>query len=448
MADTSGSGSGQTYYRKSDPVPPLGAKTPVTLGIVIIILFFGVFGGWAAIAPLQSAAVAPGVVNVETKRKTVQHLEGGIIEKVLVRDGDVVNAGQPLVILDKTQTRMTLDILKGRFWTAKALQARLIAERDRQGTILFPPQLLDRRDNPEIKEMMEGQSNIFDARHQADADQIAIYRQHIAQNAAEVKGLKGQIAAQENQLRLIEEEIADVNALFKKGVASKSVLLALLRRKEEIKGSRSRNLALIAQSQQIAAETKILISQLRTKRLNEAVEQLQEAQNEIHDLEERIHASKDILSRTVIRAPIEGTIVGLQVHTPGGVISPGAPLMDIIPNKDRLIIEAHVDANDIDVVHPGLMAQIRFSAFSQRNILPIEGKVISVSADRLIDDRSGQAYYLTQIELAEDPSIKLDGASIGQGMAAEVMIITGKRTAFDYLMQPIARTFERSLREN
>ncbi len=448
MPDTSGSGSGQTCYRKSDPVPPLGAKTPVTLGIVIIILFFGGFGGWAAIAPLESAAVAPGVVNVESKRKTVQHLEGGIVKNVLVRDGDVVHAGQPLVILDKTQTRVTLDILKGRFWTAKALKARLVAERDRQGTIHFPPQRLDRRDKPEIKEMMEGQTNVFNARHQADADQIAIYRQRIAQNTAEVTGLKGQITAEENQLLLIEEEIADVDALFKKGVASKSLLLALRRQKEEIKGSRSKNLALIARVRQIIVETKILISELGTKRLNEAVEQLQQVQNDIHDLEERIHASEDILSRTVIRAPMEGTVVGLQVHTPGGVIGPGAPLMDIIPNKDRLIIEAHVDTNDIDIVHPGLMAQIRFSAFSQRNILPIEGKVISVSADRLIDDRSGQAYYLTQIELTEDPKEKLGGASISQGMAAEVMIITGKRTAFDYLMQPIARTFERSLREN
>ena len=426
---------------------PTGVRLTVMTGFAIIAVFFGGLGVWAVVAPLESAAIAAGTVIVDTNRKTIQHLEGGIVSEILVRDGDKITPGQVLIRLDETRPRSTLDLLQGRRLAASALEARLAAERDGRAEIIFPRNLLDRLSDPNLVKISDGQVNIFKARRKALSGQVAIHGQRIAQIAEEIKGLKGQIKAENDQLELINDEIRDVSHLVEKGYARKTRLRALQRRLSEIKGSRAHNRAQIARAKQSIGESNIRIADLRTGMLNDVVVQLREVQSELFDLAERIRAAEDVLRRTEIRAPQAGTVVGLQVHTVGGVIGPGTPLLDIVPSGDRLVIEAHVDPMDIDVVHPGLTAQVRITAFNARNIEPLKGRVMSVSADRLIDEHSGQPYYLIRVEITRDPAKVMDRATLYPGMSAEVMIVTGTRTALEYIVKPITTGLNRAFRE-
>ena len=431
-----------------DSQATVGITGPVTAGLVIIALFFGGFGGWAALAPLESAAIAQGVVSVESNRKTVQHLEGGIIQEILVRDGDVVVLDQLLVRLDDTQPRASLDLLHGRRNAAAALAARLSAERDRMDAVAFPDWLLALADDADVLQALEGEFNIFAARRDTMAGQVAVLNARIAAFAEEIKGLEGEITAGDTQHGLILEEIAPVDALVKKGLERKPRLLALQRRAAEIEGARGTSRARIARANQSIGEARLRISELATARINEVVEQLREVQSSLFDIAERINAARDVLGRTEIRATQAGTVVDLKVHTKGGVIAPGAALLDIVPGADELIIEARIDPKDIDVVSWGLLARVRFTAFSQRNAVPMDGRVISVSADNLVDERSGEAYYLARIRLDKDPAEVMEGLRLYPGMQAEVMIVTGSRTALEYIMSPVSRSIDRALRED
>ena len=425
-----------------------GLRFPIAIGCIIIALFFGALGGWAALAPLESAAIAPGEVAIDTKRKTIQHLEGGIIGEILVRDGDVVDAGQALIRLEKIQSRAELELLQGRHITASAIEARLIAERDGLVEVPFPEWLLDRLEEPEVIDTIAGQVNIFASRQESLDHQTQILHQRIAQFEEEITGLEGLIAAENVQLKLIDEEIKDVRHLVELGLARRPRLLALEREVAALEGQRSQNLAGIARARQSISEAELRISELHTALVNEVVQLLSETQAELFDLADRIRASEDKLIRTEVRAPIGGTIVNLQVHTAGGVIAPGAPLLDIVPGDDPLVIEARVDPGDIDVVRPGLDAQVRISAFSQKNMTPIPGVVTYVSADRLDDERTGVGYYVARIMLEEKDIFEaLQGAKLQPGMQAEVIIATGARTVLDAIISPISGSFNRAFRE-
>ena len=213
----------------------------------------------------------------------------------------------------------------------------------------------------------------------------------------EIGGLNGLIRAENTQIKLIGAEISDVQSLVREGLAKRSRLLALQRQQAEIQGVRSRNIAAVARAKQQIAETRLRMSELKTQRLNQLVEELRATQTELFDLEEHVRSAEDVLVRTKIIVPLDGTIVGLQIHTPGGVIGPGEALMDLVPSGAGMIIESQIDLNNIDVVHAGLPAQVRLTAFNQSNLAPIEGKVLTVSADRFIDERSGVPYFLSRV---------------------------------------------------
>ena len=421
---------------------------PVIAGLIIIVVFFGGFMGWAAFAPLGSAAIAPAIVIVETNRKTIQHLEGGIVDQIKVRDGDIVKAGQILVVLDSTQTKASLELVRGRQLASQALKARLEAEQAGKSAIVFPDVLLSERSNPNVAEAIVGQKNIFRARREALNGSKKILEQQIAQLFEEIKGLRGLIKSEQEQMRLISDEVTDVSGLVEKGFAPRPRLRKLQRDAAEIEGNFRRNQARIAQANQTIAEKKLEINELKISRMNDVVEQLREVQSERIDLIERYRAAEDILKRTVIRAPLGGTAVNLQVHTRGGVVAPGAPLIDIVPSDDRLIVEARVNPIDIDVVQIGLPAQVRITAFSQRTTKPIDGNVIAVSADSLTEERTGETYYLARIEIKDDLDKKLGGAQLYPGMNAEVMIVTGERTALEYFFKPITGSLNRAFRED
>jgi HlyD family type I secretion membrane fusion protein len=423
-------------------------RTPALMGAFTIVLFFGILGGWAALAPLESAAIASGVVSVDTKRKTLQHLEGGIVKEILVGEGDRVQVGNVLIRVDETQPRANLALVQGRRRATLAVQARLIAERDAQAEVTFPPELIALRDLREIRSQMSGQLNIFHARRKSLQGQKAILEQRVAQFEAEIRGLQGQMKAQDRQIDLIRDQEAGLKKLFKKGMSGKSQLRELQRELAEVSGERSKAEAAIARARQNIAEARLNMTELKTRFLNAVLQELDDVQSELFDLTEKARAAEDVLRRTVIRAPLDGTVVSLGVHTVGGVIAPGERLLDIVPRDERLVIEARVEPKDIDVVEPGLTAQVRLTAFSQRNTLPVMGRVLTISADRLTDERSGEDYFLARVELLDDVGSLPNGTALYPGMHAEVMIVTEARTLLDYLFRPMAQSFNRAFRES
>lgn len=436
--------SGRKTPDTDAPAPDL--RCEIVAGGAIIGLFFFGFMGWMSLAPLESAAIATGVVSVDGSRKTIQHLEGGIVGEILVREGDRVERDQVLVRLGDTTPKASLELLRGRRLVASSLEARLNAERDGLDEIVFDDELQARMDDPKVAKIVIGQVNIFESRREVLAGQTSILNQRMAQYAEEITGIEGQIRAEDDQYELIQGEIADVQQLLDKGLAPKPRLLQLQRRASEIEGSRNLHLAQIARAKQSIAEAQMRVKELRTGQLNEAVEQLRKVQAEVYDLDERLRAADDVLARTEVRAPLAGTVVGLRVHTTGGVLSPGEPIMDIVPRDDRLVVNVRVNPQDIDVVRAGLSAQVRFTAFNQRHRAPVEGTVTSVSADSLTDDKTGEIYYLARVELATVPAEGAD--ELRPGMPSEIMIVTGSRTALAYMMEPVSRSFDRAFREN
>lgn len=435
--------TGTDQFERS--APKLGGL--MALGIGTIILFFGVFGAWSAVAPLSSAALAPGVVKVDTNRKTVQHLEGGIVKEISVRDGDQVTAGQVLIRLEETQARASIDLLHGRRHAALAMQARLTTQRDGKDSLVYPQTLIDVRGQPNVAQVLAGQESIFQTQMKSLAEQTAILKQRIAQLSEERHGLEGQIHSKREQRALVNEEIEGLEKLVEKGFARKPRLLALKRRRSEIEEELNQHRSSIAQTRQETLTAELEIKGLRTRFMDDTLQQLREVQQELFDLGERIGATRDVLQRTIIVAPQNGSVVGLQVHTIGGVIAPGAAVLDIVPSQEMLVVEAQVDPKDIDSVKKGLPASVRFNAFNLRDTPPVDGYVDSISADRFTDQQSGAVYFQARVVLPEEALKALEGRELVSGMQADVMIVTGERTALDYLLAPLLRSVQRSLRE-
>jgi len=298
-----------------------------------------------------------------------------------------------------------------------------------------------------VADIVKGEQNAIAARRATLKGQTSILNQQIAQFRAEITGLEGQVASADRRSELIEEEIKDVASLVDQGLARKARLLALERRKADIEGQRARYTAGIARAEQSIGEARLRINELHTVMRDRVVAELQEVQSEILDITERVRSAEDVMDRIEIKAPITGTVVNLQVHTASGVIAPGELLMEIVPRDDDLIIEARVSPDDIDVVRPGLRARVRFTAFNQRNTRTVEGEVLDVSADSLIDERTGYAYFLTRVKVTGDIDEALMGGQLYPGMQAQVMIVTGESTFLDYLLRPMERSFERAFRE-
>lgn len=420
-------------------------KGPTLVGLLIVVVFFGIFGGWAATAPLSSGAVAPGTIGVEGRRKTVQHLEGGIVSEILVREGQRVAAGETVVTLDQTRPKASLEVLRAQFVALVAQEARLIAERDGRRTIAFPAGLVEPGD-VEGGKVLTGQTGIFEARIESLNSQSAILDQRIAQFRAEIRGLQAEMSAQSTQIALIEEEIDAAETLMAKGLQRKPRLLELKRRRVEIEGARAQNQATVARVEQNITEADMQIKDLSKSRHSEVVQELREVQTRLADVRERVAAAQDVLNRTSIVAPTSGEVVDLRIHTPGAVIGPGEPIMDIVPTAGDLVIEARVSPTDIDIVHPGLPAQVRFTAFNQRTTPVLDAVVQRISADILSDERSGETFYSARVLIDPDTEIP-DGLDLYPGMPVEVLIVTGSRTVLEYLAQPISETFSRSMRE-
>ena len=417
------------------------------IGAAIVLATFGIFGIWAFFAPMDSSALAPGVVVVKSHRKTVQHLDGGIVAKILTKDGAIVTEGQPLLMLDDAQIKAQLEIARGQNITLAAQVARLRAERDQLNKIDYPEILNDASD-PRTTEAKSAENNVFNSQKSSHEGEIAVLNQRISQISSKIHGLQGQIDSKKQLVASYAEEIHDLKELLAEGFADKQRLRELERNHAMQTGEIAQLNAEIATNQMLISETRLQILQVQKQFQEEVAGKLSEAQAQLNDANERVTATKDKLERVVIKAPASGMVLGLAAHTENGVITPGHPILDIVPQDAELVIEAQVSPMDIDRVTVGLQAEVRFSAFKQSKTPKMEGKVINISPDRFVDEKTGNPYYLARVELIPESKKKLGDLQLLPGMPAEVLIKTGERTLFQYLAQPATNFFARSFIED
>ena len=421
------------------------------LGIFLVIAIFGGLGGWAALAPLSSAAHAPGQVTVENYRKTIQHLEGGIIESIRVRDGDWVEKGQTLVTLNDTQPRAQLEVLRGQYLITLAREARLVALRDDQSRIVFPPELLEARRDPRAAEAMRVQSQTFQARRQSLENEIRLYQEQIGQLRAKERGLQAQKASRDKLMHSFEGELQDYQALLKEGYSEKQTVRDLERKFADSEGQSGEIQSNLAAVGLQIGEIQLKVLQLKKALQSEVVKELADVQVNLFELHEKIHALEQTVERSVIKAPDAGKVLGLAVHTLGGVIAPGSHILEIVPQNEKLLVEARVSPMDIDRVKIGQSAEIRFSVFRSKDLPRIEGKILALSADSLVsEDPQHTPYYLARVEVSPDglDTIARQHLELLPGMPAEVLVRTGNRTFFQYLADPLSDSFSRSFIED
>ncbi len=415
-------------------------------GLAIVLVTFGLFGGWATFAPLESAALAPGVVTVQSYRKTVQHLEGGIVKELHSRDGDMVRAGDPLIVLDDTQIRAEYGMTRSQLVAAQAMEARLRAERDGVDQIDFGDML--ESESKRAIEAREGETQVFNARRGSRLGEVSVLEKRIGQLNEQISGLQSMINTKRSLENSYKNEISELKQLLSEGYVDKQRLLEQERKLDMLRAEIADHQSEITKTQLQISETELQVLQLNKDFNSEVVGQLSEVQTKVFDLREKMAALEDRLSRVVIRAPEDGMILGMKVHTIGGVVSPATPLLDIVPSISDLIVEAQVSPIDIDRVSAGKSADIRFSAFNSATTPVIQGEVRHVSADRLINEETGMPYYLARVALTEEGSRALGSLKLQPGMPAEVLINTGERTMLQYLMQPATDAFARSMIED
>jgi HlyD family type I secretion membrane fusion protein len=424
------------------------ALQPIRYGIVSLLFLILFFGFWAIFAPIDSAAVAIGNVVLDSRKKVQQHLEGGIIKEIYVKDGSDVVAGQILIKLDDTQSRSNLKLLYNQKVASESRAGRLIAERDGLPEIIIDGEMLNVEDDPDIAKIIAGEHNIFLQRKKALSGKVRVLQQKIKQLKKEKIALKSQNNAQETSLGFVNEQIGTTKKLVANRSAKKSELIKLQKESVQLQGSIGKFYADIAKVEQTINEAKLEIINLRTNRLNEVVLELQDVHRQISDLNEKIFASEDVLQRVEIKASQSGIVNNLKYHTVGGVIPSGAEILEIVPQDDELIVEAKLSPNDIDVVYPGLPARVRFTSFNAKKIPELYGVLSRISPDAKTDYRTEYTYYLANVVISEDELKKLKGKSLYPGMPAEVMIVTGTRSFLSYLFSPIKDSMRLAFRED
>lgn len=420
------------------------------MGLLIVLAVFGGLGIWAATAPLSSAAVAPGIITVDNYRKTVQHLEGGMIKAIHVRDGDTVTRGQLLVTLDDTQSKAQLEVLRGQFYMSAAREARLQAQRDGLEAVRYPAVLMEHQDDSRVQDAVRVQDQTFRARKLAQDGEIGVYERQIEQLRAKGRGLRAQGDSQQHLARSYQGELEDFQALLKEGYAEKQKVRELERNLSQSQGQYGQLMAENAAAELQIGEIRLKIVQLRKELQREVAKELSEVQEELFGLREKLQSLQSTVERTVVRAPEAGTVLGLAVHTLGAVVAPGGKLLDIVPQNEKLLVEAQVAPRDIDRVKVGQATEVRFTAFKTRETPKIEGRLITVSADSLMDEKNKTPFYLARVEVTRQglDDLARQHLELVPGMPSEVLINTGSRTALQYLTSPFKNMVARALTED
>lgn len=424
-----------------------GASSSIRFGLLVLLVFLGLTGYWLYSAPLDSAVIAPGVIKVEGNRKAVQHLDGGIVRELLVKEGDLVQRGQVMLRLDPVQPRAAVDILLGQLDSLRAQEARLKTERDGDLVIQFPPELMARAGVPAAADAMRAEQQLFAARRASLEAQLSVQRQTVLQLNEQTRGLQEQVVALERQRALIKEELDGTRDLYEQGYATKTRLLALERAAAALGGQVAEYRGTLGRARYGISQAEAQMEQAKRDRLQQVSTDLSGVQSRLNDTSERLNAARDVLDRVEIKAPETGYVVGLTAFTVGGVINRGDRIMEIVPEGSQMVIEARLRPEDAKDVHDGMRTEVHLSAYKSRGMPIIHGKVIGRSADRFTDPRTGEGFYTAQVEIDEMELKSLPDVKLAPGMPAEVIVPTGSRTALQYLVEPITSTFRKSFKE-
>lgn len=424
---------------------------PLRISMIAMVALFFIIFVIGSLAPIKSAALARGTVVVLSNNKTVQHLEGGIIRNILVSEGELVKKGQPLIELNDVSPKAARNIARIELYMARITEARLMALKQEEPEMNISDEILAlANENEDLQKTIDTQRDLFITQRDLQEGKMATLKQRVEEYNEEIIGLKAQVRSAEAQLSLIQEEIEPMERLVAKRYAAKPQLLALHRKKEELEGNRGQYMASIAKTKQSIGEAELQLTTLRHEFANQIADELGDAQAKISDNEERLTSAADVVHRTTIKSPYEGVVTGMKYHTVGAVISPGEALMDIIPQNERLVIDAQVQPSDIDVVTTGLHTSVVFSAYKTRSMPRLTGEVTRVSADALMTkDVQPVHYYNARVEVSSEELARLKSRiHLYPGMPVEVFIETGSRSFMGYLFAPITSSLARAFKED
>jgi HlyD family secretion protein len=423
-------------------------RTHLMVGLVLVIVLAGGFGGWASTVPISGALIAPGAVVVDSNVKKVQHPTGGVVGEVRVRDGDTVKAGDIVVRLDETVVKASLAIVVKTLNGLWARAARLEAEQRGLDAIRFPSMLTERADDPDVRDVIASETKLFEVRVNGRAGQKAQLRERVMQLNEEIAGLTAQETAKNKEIALVEKELIGVRDLYDKHLVQISRLTTLERDAARLAGERAQYIASRAQAKGKITETELQIIQVDKDMISEVSKDLRETNDKTGEFVERKVTAEDQLRRIDIRAPQDGMVLQSTVHTVGGVITAGDAIMMIVPQADDLSVEAKVNPQDIDKLQIGQKTLLRLSAFNQRTTPELNGKVTRVSADVTTDQRTGQSYYTIRVSMPAEEVARLGSENkLIPGMPVEAFVQTGDRTMFSYLMKPLSDQLMRAFKE-
>lgn len=424
-------------------------RGPARWGLLVVVPFLLILGGWVTFAPLNSAAIASGEIVLNQGRKTIQHLEGGIVDEILVSEGQEIEKGQPILVIRDVAQRTKMNTLYDQLASTRALHSRLVAERDGAKAPDFSL-LEDGIDLPAEKfaSLRRTQTHLFESRRTALETKIELIAARKHSTIKQLEGLKHQVKALRTRLKLVDSERANLASLYKKKLVTAKRVMALERDTAELQGELGAQEANIARLEQAILVTEIEIIDLKTETQNAVLQDLQKAQLSVQELTHKMIATIDQLARTIIKSPTQGFAMDLQVHTRGAVLQPGQRIVDIVPRDDRLIVNARLKPNDIDLVANGTKTKVLLSAYKAKKVPKLNGEVMNVSADILTDRETGERYFEARV-LVEDAvlqDLKADVA-LYPGMPAQVFFLTGERTLADYMISPIKDAAYRAFRE-
>jgi HlyD family secretion protein len=439
------------------PLPWMDAPHPPTrgvllLGLISMAIFIGGFAAWSFLAPLAEAAMAQGVISVEGEHRIIANQEGGSVQELLVHDGDHVQAGQVLMRMNDVQASATAETAKAQRWTLLAQLARLDSETAGNNKITFQSELLAAvggrgLDAARAAEAMSVQRALFEARTIGLSSQIAVQQDRIDQQLGVISSAEQQQRATQEQLDLIQREVEVKQTLLSKGLARLSEVLDLQRTQAALSGTLGDLAGQMQRARASIAECRSSMKQIRDQQLQDVSNDRRDARSKLNDAEDSLRAAQDVAIRRDVVAPEDGTVLNMRVFNVGAVVKPGDTVMELVPSHDRLVAEVNLSPNDIDVVYPGLDAQVRLPAFKQRLVPSVGGRVIFVASDVTVDEKTKTNYYKMQILLDRDQLDHLPNVHLTPGMPVEAMVQLGERSFFRYITQPIRDSFHRAFHE-
>ncbi|MBA2964803.1 MULTISPECIES: HlyD family type I secretion periplasmic adaptor subunit [Ramlibacter] len=423
------------------------AEAPAEWGWWILLLAFGVFLAWAALAPLDKGVPLSGTVTVATNRKAVQHLNGGTVETILVKEGDAVKAGDPLVRMVAVLPKANADSLRVQYLAARAAEARLLAERDGARSIVFPAELEALRTDPRADANLQLQRQLFSSRQAALVSELAAFDENIAGVLQQNRGLVDSREGKKQQLQFLREQVDGMRDLAAGGYVARNRLLELERSHSQLLTAIAEDTSSIAKGERQVAELKLRRLQRLQEYQKDVRSQLADAQREADGLGNKLTALDHDLQNVVVRAPVDGTVVGMNIFTNGGVVPPGQKMMDIVPADDPLVVDGQLPVHLVDKVRPDLPVNLIFSAFNQNVTPQIPGLITHVSADRMVDDKTGQPYYNVKAKVAPEGRQMISALNIRPGMPVDLFVKTGERTLMNYMLKPLIDHFHMAMRE-